>query len=72
MGGGKKRYGQPFEYMPQTNNKVKKKIKDTDGKVITEPRGIYVNPPKKGHQRSTVGHTIERFPKHIPDDFESY
>lgn len=41
------------------------------GRIITEQRGIFTSPSKKGHYASTVGHLLGPFPKYAPDPYDS-
>lgn len=58
----------PFEHESDRVD-IKKNYRDEDGAVITAPRNITTNPPKKGlvgRQTSFGG-----IPAHLPDDYEN-
>ena len=62
-----KLYIAPYKHESDRHD-VKKVIKDEDGKVITQPRNFYSNPPKRG--KTAKNSCFMPFPEFIADDFE--
>ena len=62
-----KRFGAPYEYAGGLKKVKKRKIVDEEGRVIIQPRNIQSHPVKHGKYNSTYGHTINPYPKYMPD-----
>lgn len=71
--GGKQfiRLGAPFPYLNHEHHtrEPAKIVKGIDGKIITKSRNIQSTAFHPGHYSSTIGHTINPFPKYIDQGY---